>query len=110
MDKTVYVKTLHGISYYTPPWTISSKFIVPFVVLNISSEVIHSSDPLALLHVFQFSSKEIKMNKAASVDMPCVSAPVASKKNLFEAGEAWNQTNLKGTPTKVRYQTWALSH
>ncbi|XP_056595168.1 non-muscle caldesmon [Triplophysa dalaica] len=48
----------------------------------------------------EISSKEIKMNKAASVDMPCVSAPVASKKNLFEAGEAWNQTTPKGTPTK----------
>ncbi|KAI7811734.1 non-muscle caldesmon [Triplophysa rosa] len=48
----------------------------------------------------EISSKEIKMNKAASVDMSCVSAPVASKKNLFEAGEAWNQTTLKGTPTK----------
>ncbi|XP_067291840.1 non-muscle caldesmon isoform X2 [Pseudorasbora parva] len=46
------------------------------------------------------SSKEAKLTKPAAVDMPCVSAPVASKKNLFEAGEAWSQTSLKGTPTK----------
>ncbi|XP_051740161.1 non-muscle caldesmon isoform X3 [Ctenopharyngodon idella] len=48
----------------------------------------------------EISSKEAKMTKPAVVDMPCVSPPVASKKNLFEAGEAWSQTSLKGTPSK----------
>ncbi|ROL55402.1 Caldesmon [Anabarilius grahami] len=48
----------------------------------------------------EISSKEAKMTKPAVVDIPCVSAPVASKKNLFEAGEAWSQTSLKGTPSK----------
>jgi len=55
-------------------------------------------------NVFQSSSKEAKMTKPVVVDMPCVSTPVASKKNLFEAGEAWSQTSLKGTPSKVRNQ------
>lgn len=48
----------------------------------------------------EISFKEPKVTKPAAVDMPCVSAPVASKKNMFEAGEAWNQTTPKGTPTK----------
>ncbi|XP_067236361.1 non-muscle caldesmon isoform X1 [Chanodichthys erythropterus] len=48
----------------------------------------------------EISSKEAKMTKPAVVDIPCVSAPVASKKNLFEAGEAWSPTSLKGTPSK----------
>ncbi|XP_039503947.1 non-muscle caldesmon isoform X2 [Pimephales promelas] len=51
-------------------------------------------------HAIQNSSKEAKMTKPVVVDMPCVSTPVASKKNLFEAGEAWSQTSLKGTPSK----------
>ncbi|XP_056307536.1 non-muscle caldesmon isoform X2 [Danio aesculapii] len=51
-------------------------------------------------HAIEISSKEAKTPKSAVVDMPCVSAPVASKKNLFEGGEAWGQTSLKGTPSK----------
>lgn len=51
-------------------------------------------------HAIEISSKEAKMTKPVVVDMPCVSAPVASKKNLFEAGEAWSQTSLKGMPSK----------
>ncbi|XP_058623714.1 non-muscle caldesmon isoform X2 [Onychostoma macrolepis] len=51
-------------------------------------------------HAIEISSKEAKLTKSASVDMPSVSAPVASKKTLFEAGEAWSQSSPKGTPLK----------
>ncbi|XP_051548593.1 non-muscle caldesmon-like isoform X2 [Myxocyprinus asiaticus] len=51
-------------------------------------------------HAVESSFKEPKMTKSVVVDVPCVSAPVASKKNLFEAGEAWIQTTPKGTPSK----------
>ncbi|CAM4735110.1 unnamed protein product [Leuciscus chuanchicus] len=51
-------------------------------------------------NAIEISSKEAKITKPVVVDMPCVSAPVASKKNLFEAGEAWSQTSLKGMPSK----------
>ncbi|XP_051980647.1 non-muscle caldesmon-like [Xyrauchen texanus] len=51
-------------------------------------------------HAIESSSKEPKMTKSVMVDLPCVSTPVASKKNLFEAGEAWNPTTPKGTPSK----------
>lgn len=51
-------------------------------------------------HAIEISSKEAKLTKSATVDMPSVSAPVASKKNLFEAGEAWSQSSPKGTPLK----------
>ncbi|XP_003201508.2 uncharacterized protein lsp1a isoform X1 [Danio rerio] len=51
-------------------------------------------------HAIEISSKEAKTLKSAAVDMPCVSAPVASKKTLFEGGEVWSQTSLKGMPSK----------
>ncbi|XP_018923877.1 non-muscle caldesmon-like isoform X1 [Cyprinus carpio] len=51
-------------------------------------------------HAVESSSKEAKMTKSAVVDMSNVSAPVASKKSLFEVGEAWNQSSPKGTPSK----------
>ncbi|XP_016325291.1 non-muscle caldesmon isoform X2 [Sinocyclocheilus anshuiensis] len=51
-------------------------------------------------HAVEISSKEAKMTKAAVVDLPNVSAPVASKKSLFEVGEAWSQSSPKGTPLK----------
>ncbi|XP_026095106.1 non-muscle caldesmon isoform X1 [Carassius auratus] len=51
-------------------------------------------------HAVEISSKEAKMTKSALVDMPNVSAPVASKKSLFEVGEAWSQNSPKGTPLK----------
>lgn len=34
------------------------------------------------------------------MDLPSPTEPVASKKNLFEAGEAWSQTPRE-TPSKV---------
>ncbi|XP_062847117.1 non-muscle caldesmon isoform X2 [Trichomycterus rosablanca] len=51
-------------------------------------------------HAIESSSKEPKTTKPAVVDIPSVPEPVVAKKNLFEAGEAWNQNASKGTPTK----------
>ncbi|XP_072525631.1 uncharacterized protein lsp1a isoform X2 [Salminus brasiliensis] len=51
-------------------------------------------------HAVEISSKEPKMIKPAAVDMPSAPEPVAAKKNMFEAGEAWNQSTPKGTPSK----------
>ncbi|XP_066523419.1 non-muscle caldesmon isoform X2 [Hoplias malabaricus] len=51
-------------------------------------------------HAVEVSSKEPKTIKPVTVDMPSVPEPVAAKKNLFEAGEAWNQGTAKGTPSK----------
>ncbi|XP_051978551.1 non-muscle caldesmon isoform X2 [Xyrauchen texanus] len=48
-------------------------------------------------HAIESSSKE---PKSVVVDVPYVSAPVASKKNLFESGETWIQTTPKVTPSK----------
>lgn len=52
-------------------------------------------------YVLQSSSKETKITKPAVVDIPSVPEPVVAKKNLFEAGDAWNQSTSKTTPTKV---------
>ncbi|XP_062316939.1 non-muscle caldesmon [Osmerus eperlanus] len=46
------------------------------------------------------SSQEAKAAKQALVDIPSTPEAVASKKNLFEAGEAWSQSPAKGTPCK----------
>ncbi|KAK2834361.1 hypothetical protein Q7C36_015062 [Tachysurus vachellii] len=51
-------------------------------------------------HAVETSSKEPKTAKSAVVDMPSVPEPVVAKKNLFEAGEAWNHGSSKGTPSK----------
>ncbi|KAK3558487.1 hypothetical protein QTP86_018139 [Hemibagrus guttatus] len=51
-------------------------------------------------HAVEISSKELKTAKPAVVDIPSVPEPVVAKKNLFEAGEAWNQGSSKGTPSK----------
>ncbi|GAA6107847.1 non-muscle caldesmon isoform X4 [Tachysurus ichikawai] len=51
-------------------------------------------------HAVESSSKEPKTAKIAVVDMPSVPEPVVAKKNLFEAGEAWNHGSSKGTPSK----------
>ncbi|TSK45841.1 Caldesmon [Bagarius yarrelli] len=51
-------------------------------------------------HAVESSSKEPKTPKSALVDMPCVPEPVVAKKNLFEAGDAWNQSTSKGMPSK----------
>uniref|UniRef100_A0A4W5N166 Lymphocyte specific protein 1 a n=1 Tax=Hucho hucho TaxID=62062 RepID=A0A4W5N166_9TELE len=45
-------------------------------------------------------SQEVKATKQGLADIPMSPEPVSSKKNLFEAGEAWNQSAAKGTPPK----------
>lgn len=40
----------------------------------------------------EISSKEAKAAKQALVEIPSIPEPVASKKSLFEGGEAWNQS------------------
>ncbi|KAK6309198.1 hypothetical protein J4Q44_G00206610 [Coregonus suidteri] len=45
-------------------------------------------------------SQEVKAAKQGLMDIPMSPEAVSSKKNLFEAGEAWNQCPTKGTPTK----------
>ncbi|KAM9496095.1 uncharacterized protein lsp1a isoform 2-T2 [Clarias gariepinus] len=51
-------------------------------------------------HAVESSAKEPKTSKSTVADMPSVPEPVVAKKNLFEAGEAWNQCASKGTPSK----------
>ncbi|XP_036399794.1 non-muscle caldesmon-like isoform X2 [Megalops cyprinoides] len=48
----------------------------------------------------EISSKETKAARQALMDIPSPPEPVASKKSLFEAGEAWNQNTIKGVPSK----------
>ncbi|XP_029576310.1 non-muscle caldesmon isoform X2 [Salmo trutta] len=51
-------------------------------------------------HAIETSSKEAKAaRQQALMDLPSPTEPVASKKNLFEAGEAWSQ-NPRETPSK----------
>ncbi|KAK2880582.1 non-muscle caldesmon isoform X2 [Channa argus] len=46
------------------------------------------------------NSQEVWAAKASLTDLPSSPEPVASKKNLFEAGEAWNQSPTKATISK----------
>ncbi|KAJ8249109.1 hypothetical protein GJAV_G00231260 [Gymnothorax javanicus] len=51
------------------------------------------------LEQYSHAIEEAKQSKQGVVDIPCPPEPVASKKNLFEAGEVWNQ-NSPRTPSK----------
>lgn len=64
--------------------------------------VINTNDP-AVTHrcVIVQNSQEARAVKASLSDLPS-SPEVSSKKNLFEAGEAWNQSPTKPTTCKVR--------
>ncbi|KAL2088513.1 hypothetical protein ACEWY4_015412 [Coilia grayii] len=48
----------------------------------------------------EISSKEAKAAKQGLMEIPTPPEPVASKKSLFEAGDAWNQNATKTTPSK----------
>uniref|UniRef100_UPI003AAE2F93 lymphocyte-specific protein 1-like n=1 Tax=Centroberyx gerrardi TaxID=166262 RepID=UPI003AAE2F93 len=48
----------------------------------------------------QISSKEAKAGRQALPELPSPTEPLATKKNLFEAGEAWNQNSIKVAPSK----------
>lgn len=49
----------------------------------------------------QECSKEGNAAKQPVMDVPTPEEPVSARKTLFEAGEAWNQTSGKTTPSKV---------
>ncbi|KAL7405510.1 hypothetical protein ABVT39_002226 [Epinephelus coioides] len=51
-------------------------------------------------HALEVSSKECRSGSQALTDLTSPSEPVSSKKNLFEAGEAWNQNAISVTPSK----------
>ncbi|XP_058485308.1 lymphocyte-specific protein 1-like [Solea solea] len=51
-------------------------------------------------HAIELSSKEGRMGGQALTDVISPPEPVASKKNLFEAGEAWNQTSISVAASK----------
>ncbi|XP_041693013.1 caldesmon, smooth muscle-like [Coregonus clupeaformis] len=50
-------------------------------------------------HAIEYS-QEAKAVKQGLMDIPMSPEAVSSKKHLFEAGEAWNQSPTKGTPSK----------
>ncbi|CAB1323460.1 unnamed protein product, partial [Coregonus sp. 'balchen'] len=52
-------------------------------------------------HAIEYS-QEAKAVKQGLMDIPMSPEAVSSKKQLFEAGEAWNQSPTKGTPSKAR--------
>ncbi|KAM4596379.1 uncharacterized protein V3H82_015910 isoform 4-T5 [Fundulus diaphanus] len=51
-------------------------------------------------HALEVSSKEGRSGCQVLTDLTSQSEPVASKKSLFEAGEAWNQNAISVTPSK----------
>ncbi|XP_015228884.1 PREDICTED: lymphocyte-specific protein 1-like isoform X2 [Cyprinodon variegatus] len=51
-------------------------------------------------HALEVASKEGRSSCQVLADLTSPSEPVASKKNLFEAGEAWNQNVISVTPCK----------
>ncbi|KAM7424635.1 hypothetical protein PAMA_000813 [Pampus argenteus] len=51
-------------------------------------------------HALEVSSKEGRSGVQAPTDLTNPTEPVASKKNLFEAGDAWNQNTISVTPSK----------
>ncbi|XP_044071243.1 non-muscle caldesmon-like isoform X2 [Siniperca chuatsi] len=51
-------------------------------------------------HALEVSSKEGRSGSQVLTDLTGPPEPVSSKKNLFEAGEAWNQNAISVTPSK----------
>ncbi|XP_019112688.1 lymphocyte-specific protein 1-like isoform X1 [Larimichthys crocea] len=51
-------------------------------------------------HALEVSSKEGRSSNQVLTDLMNPTEPVSSKKNLFEAGEAWNQNIVSMTPSK----------
>ncbi|KAI1903964.1 hypothetical protein AGOR_G00000820 [Albula goreensis] len=52
------------------------------------------------LEQYSHAIEEAKVSKQGAVDIPSPPEPVAAKKNLFEAGEAWNQNSVKSPSSK----------
>lgn len=53
------------------------------------------------LRVSQVSTKESRSGSQVAPELTGVSEPVAAKRNLFEAGEAWNQSGATVSALKV---------
>ncbi|KAG7242746.1 hypothetical protein INR49_020121 [Caranx melampygus] len=51
-------------------------------------------------HALEVSSKEGRPSSQGLTDLTSPTEPVASKKNLFEAGEAWNQNTISVAASK----------
>ncbi|KAM7014982.1 uncharacterized protein LKV04_013055 [Tautogolabrus adspersus] len=51
-------------------------------------------------HALEVSSKEGRSSGQVLTDLTSPTEPVSSKKNLFEVGEAWNQSSVSVTPLK----------
>ncbi|XP_054627582.1 caldesmon-like isoform X2 [Dunckerocampus dactyliophorus] len=51
-------------------------------------------------HALEISSKEGRAASQVPVDLTSPALPVAHKRNMFEAGEAWNYNSLTNTPSK----------
>ncbi|XP_041793708.1 lymphocyte-specific protein 1-like [Chelmon rostratus] len=51
-------------------------------------------------HALKASSKEGRSGSQVLTDLTSPAEPVSSKKNLFEAGEAWNQNAVSVAPSK----------
>lgn len=49
----------------------------------------------------QVSSKESRSGSQVPPELTGAAEPVASKRNLFEAGDAWIQNAAPATPSKV---------
>ena len=49
----------------------------------------------------QVSSEDATAARQLLTDLPVPAEPVASKKNLFEAGDTWNQHTMKAPVSKV---------
>ncbi|XP_068434405.1 lymphocyte-specific protein 1-like [Clinocottus analis] len=51
-------------------------------------------------HALELSSQEGRSGTQALTDLTSLTEPISSKKSLFEAGEAWSQNDVRGTPSK----------
>ncbi|KAM6980539.1 lymphocyte-specific protein 1-like [Aplochiton taeniatus] len=51
-------------------------------------------------HAIETSSKDVNAAKQVLMDLPSPTEPVAAKKNLFEAGDAWSQISNKAPLSK----------
>ncbi|XP_028812223.1 non-muscle caldesmon-like isoform X2 [Denticeps clupeoides] len=70
------------------------KIQAPVVISRIDNRLEQYSQAI------EISSKEAIAVKQMLMDIPSPSEPISCKKNLFEAGEAWNQNDTKNTPSK----------
>ncbi|KAM4602452.1 uncharacterized protein ACJ7VT_019089 [Polymixia lowei] len=70
------------------------KTMPPTAVSKIENRLEQYTDAIKI------SSKDVKAAKPVLIDLPSPTEPVASKKNLFEAGDAWSQNSTRVTQSK----------